>query len=933
MSQRYPGGLITNNGTASNSVYFNGSSNLTLAGASQYAIATSTTPFTIEYWIKPAVTGGVVFTEGFTGAGNTVSILCSLCTGTDVSAVTGLFPAFGWWNGSAWTTAASSTTALVLNVWSHVALVFTGSTSRVYINGINVTKSSSPTPATTWGITGVNGDAWYVSRAWGGATDRITGNLSNLRFVNGTAVYTADFPVPVNLLAITNTALLTCQPNNLNNFITDNSSYGASITNTGPATVVPDNPFIQSPPYNPALGAATNGVWKLNEATTAAAQRSWNMYDPFFNFNTGMVHGNGTNGGTNNTFLDSSTNNFAVTRNGNTTQGTFTPFSLPAGYWSNSFDGSGDYLQVTGNSNLAFGTGNFTIECFFILRDAVTSGFIYDARTSISQAVPCILTGSNTVQYYVSGATRITSGLIAGNKWYHLVVSRVSGSTRMFLDGVQTGATYTDATNYINNTNRPFIGTNGDATNFFSNGNISNLRVLNGTGTTAPTVPTAPLTAITNTQLLTCQNNRFVDSSANAYAITRVGDARVIGFSPFYNPTAYLPQKNGGAIYFDGAGDNLSLNGVTLSNNSFTAEAWIYPTTTINSTRQIIGSWDSSLSWYLIAYATNSVAFECTSSGTYTSVVQILGASNIINFNAWSHVAIVRNGNVFTLYVNGFSVGTTTSALTIFTNPTQTKVGGNTGNQNFVGYISDARVVVGTAVYTANFTPPTAPLTAITNTQLLLSGTNASFIDNATNLTIETVNTSISTAQSKFGGSSMVFNGTSSYASLITPFGNGGNVVQTLGDFTVEGWVYINSLSTSQSIFYINGNTSSFASVRLDVSATTGNITLLVSTTGVGHQINVTNSTSPMVINRWIHLAVVRTGGAFIVYFNGTAIITSVSIGATTAVLVGTTSAIGALLNSSWTQFLNGYISDFRVTNSARYQGGFTPPTSTLQNQ
>jgi len=58
--------------------------------------------------------------------------------------------------------------------------------------------------------------------------------------------------------------------------------------------------------------------------------------DQYFEQTTLLLPGNGTNGAQNNTFIDASTNNFTITRNGNTTQGTFSPFS-PTG-WSNSFD-------------------------------------------------------------------------------------------------------------------------------------------------------------------------------------------------------------------------------------------------------------------------------------------------------------------------------------------------------------------------------------------------------------------------------------------------------------------------------------------------------------------------------------------------------------------------------------------------------------------
>ena len=86
--------------------------------------------------------------------------------------------------------------------------------------------------------------------------------------------------------------------------------------------------------------------------------------DPDFNQTVLLLHGDGTNGAQNNTFLDSSTNNFTITRNGNTTQGTFSPFSLSDGYWSNFFDGTNDRLTIADNVVLRPGTGNFTIEAW-----------------------------------------------------------------------------------------------------------------------------------------------------------------------------------------------------------------------------------------------------------------------------------------------------------------------------------------------------------------------------------------------------------------------------------------------------------------------------------------------------------------------------------------------------------------------------------------
>ena len=85
-----------------------------------------------------------------------------------------------------------------------------------------------------------------------------------------------------------------------------------------------------------------SGVWTPRQALPYLQNNVWGQ-DPFFEQTVLLLHGDGTNGAQNNTFLDSSSNNFTITRNGNTTQGTFTPFSLAAGEWSNFFYGNGDY--------------------------------------------------------------------------------------------------------------------------------------------------------------------------------------------------------------------------------------------------------------------------------------------------------------------------------------------------------------------------------------------------------------------------------------------------------------------------------------------------------------------------------------------------------------------------------------------------------------
>ena len=78
-----------------------------------------------------------------------------------------------------------------------------------------------------------------------------------------------------------------------------------------------------------------SGVAKKLMSASGGAVES----DEFFNNVSLLLHGDGTDGAQNNTFLDGSTNNFTIARNGNTTQGAFSPYG---DRWSNYFDGVGD---------------------------------------------------------------------------------------------------------------------------------------------------------------------------------------------------------------------------------------------------------------------------------------------------------------------------------------------------------------------------------------------------------------------------------------------------------------------------------------------------------------------------------------------------------------------------------------------------------------
>jgi len=649
--------------------------------------------------------------------------------------------------------------------------------------------------------------------------------------------------------------------------------------------------------------------------------------DAYFKYVTMLLPGNGTNGAQNNTFLDSSTNNFTITRNGNTTQGTFTPYGSN---WSNYFDGTTDYLTVGASANFGMGTGTFSFECwvFPTSNPANGPGTVFDARSAATSEGWVVRVFADLTVGLYDGPNNnyvYSTGTVTMNQWNHIAVVRSStssGGVAFYINGNAAG-TATVASN-LGTSWSPWIGGNRTAGYDF-NGYISNLRVVKSATvyTGAFTPSTTPLTTYgsgTNA-LLTCQSNRFIDNSGNSLSLTVSGTPSVQRFSPFSPSAAYSTTTNGGSGYFDGTGDYLNAGSSSNLDNftgDFCLEVWIYPTITSTSASQVpLARWTTGTrSYILYITATNNYIRIHYNNDTIN-----LDSTTAVKINAWNHVVANRSGSTLTLFLNGVSVSTATSSSTIVAS-TSTFIGATetADPQSFFnGYISDVRIVKGSSVYgTSNFTPPTAPLTAITNTQLLLNMTNAGIIDNAMMNDLETVgNAQISTTQSKFGGSSMYFDGTGDY--LVTNVGTSNLYAFGTGDFTIECWLY--TTQTANEFMIIDFRSSNGASPMLGHDSTRGVFYYLNTSYAI-------TSNTVLTTNTWYHLAVARSGSSTKLFINGTQAgstftdSTSLTVGANKPV-VGIN---GTTLNSL---ALNGYIDDLRITKGyARYTANFTAPSS-----
>jgi hypothetical protein len=428
-------------------------------------------------------------------------------------------------------------------------------------------------------------------------------------------------------------------------------------------------------------------------------------------------------------FKDNSGNNVTVTPTGNATIGRATiinyaplyptkPFSPGSGGGSIYFPGGTSYLTVAGaNTNCAFGTGDFTIECWIYPTAMAAVQLFFDTMGGTT-------TGRLTLQYetnqsvsvtYNAGSNFLTSTALCApvNAWTHVYLGRVSGVSYLFINGVQQSTTATNPT-FICDANRPVLGTNGSSlgSNSFT-GYVSGLRITRvSLGTT--TVPTAPPQMAPFTALLMNGADGAVGDSAGSNNYQMAGSANLSAV------TQGVPLTTTNAVMvFNGTTDYLQASNpeVFTPIGNWTVEAWIYSTSfaAAQTVFQINGNNN--------AFAGCRLDINITT-GTLQLYVSLTGAAHAINTastltiatSTWTHIAVVRSGGNIYVFANGVLYITgATNALNALMTASLTRIGallsaaGVTTSQYFVGRMADIRVTQEARYTSPGFTLPNSP--------------------------------------------------------------------------------------------------------------------------------------------------------------------------------------------------------------------------------
>ena len=398
------------------------------------------------------------------------------------------------------------------------------------------------------------------------------------------------------------------------------------------------------------------------------------------------------------------------------------------------FDGSGDYLSLGGQSDFAFGTGDFTIEGWIYFNAGSIGNLIifYDSRPELIQGTYLMLQKNASDQFvlYVDSAIRIISqSTVVSSTWYHITVSRSNNNTKLFVNGIQEGLTYIDSTVYLNSTNRPVIGVDGyNLGNRPLNGFISNFRILKGTAlyTENFTPPTRELEVIPNTVLLACQSTTNAAEEKTGKTITVNGNAVANELTPGLLTNVVKSGGSSaitGSVEFDGTGDYLQTTSsdYALGTSDFTVEYWVNYSSKPSQVTPVTLDDESTIYAPLIGYPSgtpgNAVLYM-SSSGSSWDIASgtVFGP---ITGNSWVHLALTRKGSTFYLFYNGVLANTISSSASVYQSANTITAGYAQANTYFQGFISNLRIIKGTALYTSNFIPPTRKLTKLPGTVLL----------------------------------------------------------------------------------------------------------------------------------------------------------------------------------------------------------------------
>ena len=600
-------------------------------------------------------------------------------------------------------------------------------------------------------------------------------------------------------------------------------------------------------------------------------------------------------------------------------------------------------LYAESSKDLEFGLNDFTVECFAKLDNVNKESILFDFRKNGLNPDAEGLEGeyfllrvkpNGRLEYRDSEAQRsgfVTNTVLTSGTWHHIAFSRFNNISKIFVDGIAVSSGYLDNLKYLSS---PFaFGYDTSLSNPSKNfiGKVDGIRVVNGVGIyvdnfTKPNynfVDTQYKISTTNYQSI---NLNFENSSGI------VGNAQLSAIA-----------KNGASgLFIPGNGNNgffrqFTNNELAFGVKDFTVESWIYPLALDNEYflfdfRPTNKNSDPGGTYFLLTVNQNRGI------NYYTDGKTRIATSGNLSLGTWNKVEVSRNQGTTRVFINGTIAGALDSDRFNFLNQ-NCRIGFTSwnnrpdyGNQNFIGYVDDFRVLKGVGLYTTNHTvsgaysntlyAPSDYSSVILNFEEVTDDSLS--IENSGNLVSQ------STTIKKFGNNSIFF---PSSGSNVISSDISSNLHFGKKDFTVEAWIYPTSISGTTPLFDFRPANINSLSIN-DSGVVDG--TYLYLTLNNNRSISyitdgitrIQSSGSVIPSGDWSHVALSRKNGVSRLFING---IQHSGIYIDDNNFQPQSFRFG---NTAWTSgnvnTYKGYVDLVNISKVGKYTTNFTPPNNTF---
>ena len=359
-------------------------------------------------------------------------------------------------------------------------------------------------------------------------------------------------------------------------------------------------------------------------------------------------------------------------------------------------DASSDRVEISTSDDFNMGTGDFTVECWIHPKSAgAADGSLFVLQTLTGgEAYFAFNYSPNTGRFNIylntgsaGWSPTVPEDLIEYTKWNHVALVKHSNVVKLYVNGLAIGSySHSGQVGYdASVTTICRIGGGGSgALNLY----MQDMRIYKG------------VAKYTDTFTCGSPNSAVVPDSPSGVAVSR----------------KFKPSLSG-SVGFEGGNTNLTAphhTDLNATNQDFCFEAFIYPVGTTNNYGYVFNKGVGLQIAYVDSSAVSRMTcfLGTTGSGSYDIVNDFNSGTGSVPLHQWSHFALVRSSGYLKWYINGIEKASTSISATIHANTNDFIIGAYASTQyEFKGNISNARVTIGQAVYTSNFTTPTKPLT------------------------------------------------------------------------------------------------------------------------------------------------------------------------------------------------------------------------------